>query len=368
MSYRVALISPYALSVYGGVQEQALAMSRELARRGHDVLVVAPDQQDRSVYDTPARVERYGRLFSVPANGSLAPLPLSPWAARRVLDAVQRFRADVVHYHEPFAPLLAWSCLRAHPGAAVATFHRSGDGPALRLSGPLLRHLATHVDASAAVSEAAAATILKAAGVHAEVLFNGFEMQRFVSTPRERSQVVTLLYIGRLEDRKGVQHLVGAVRAHNARGAEQWRLVVLGDGPDRSRLEARAGQDRMILFVGAVSDDEKRAWLRRSNVLVAPSTRGESFGLILLEAMASETTVVASDITGYRDAVGNFGHLFAPGDEAALEKAISDALVSETDESVAAAKEHARGWSMALLMDRYEVLYADARRRFQDAK
>ncbi len=368
MSYRVALITPYALSVYGGVQEQALAMSRELSRRGHDVLVVAPDQHDRSVYDTPARVERYGRLFSVPANGSRAPLTLSPWAARRALNAVHRFGADVVHYHEPFAPLLAWSSLRAHPAAAVATFHRSGDGPALRLSGPLLRNLATHVDAWAAVSEAAAATILKAAGVHAEVLFNGFEMERFVTTPRERSPVVTLLYIGRLEDRKGVQHLVGAVRAHNARGAEQWRLVVLGDGPDRSRLEARAGQDRLILFVGAVDDGEKRAWLRRTNVLVAPSTRGESFGLILLEAMASETTVVASDITGYRGVVGNFGHLFAPGDEAALEKAISDALVSETDESVAAAKEHARGWSMALLMDRYEALYADARRRFQDAK
>jgi len=91
--------------------------------------------------------------------------------------------------------------------------------------------------------------------------------------------VVTLLYIGRLEDRKGVLHVVGAVRAHNARGAEQWRLVVLGDGPDRSRLEARAGQDRMIIFVGAASDDEKRAWLRRAHVLVAPSDEGREFRL-----------------------------------------------------------------------------------------
>lgn len=368
MNYRVALVSPYALSVYGGVQEQALAMSRELSRRGHEVLLVAPNQHDHAHYDTPARVERFGRLWSLPANGSRAPLTLSPVAARRARVCVTKFRPDVVHLHEPFAPLLGWATLRAHQAACVATFHRSGDGPALRFTGPLLRRLATHLDGSAAVSEAAAATILQAAGVKAEVLFNGLEMERFVATPRERSGSPTLLYIGRLEDRKGVQHVIRAVSAHNARGGDQWRLVVLGAGPDRSRLEALARQDRMILFVGAADDHEKRAWLRRANVLVAPSTRGESFGVILLEAMASETTVVASDITGYREAVGHFGHLFAPGDERALEGALTNALSSETDDSVAAAKEHARGWSMSRLIDHYEELYADARRRFQGAK
>jgi len=110
-------------------------MSRELARRGHDVLLVAPDQHDRSNYDTPARVERYGRLFSVPANGSRAPLTLSPWAARRALGALKRFRADVVHYHEPFArcsPGRAFAPTRVRP---LPPFIEAADGPALRLSG-----------------------------------------------------------------------------------------------------------------------------------------------------------------------------------------------------------------------------------------
>ena len=368
MSQRVALFSPYALSVFGGVQEQALAMSRELSRRGHEVLLLAPDGHYRNSYDTPAQLARLGTLWSLPANGSRAPLTLSLLAAQRAHQAVRKFRPDVVHFHEPFAPLLGWATLRSHDAAAVATFHRSGDGPALRLTGPLLRYLAQRLDGSAAVSEAAASTIRKAAGLNAEVLFNGFEMERFEETPRERSSDTTVLCIGRLEERKGVRHAIEAVMAHNARGAEQWRLVVLGDGPQRAQLEDLAKRDRMVLFVGSASDADKRAWLRRAHVLVAPSLRGESFGMILLEAMASETAVVASDIAGYREAVGGCGALFSPGDHAALETAISSALVGETSETIAAAKAHAENWSMQRLIDRYEALYARARQRFEAAK
>jgi phosphatidylinositol alpha-mannosyltransferase len=179
---------------------------------------------------------------------------------------------------------------------------------------------------------------------------------------------VTLLYVGRLEERKGVRFAIGAVRQHNARGLDQWRLVLLGDGPARSRLEAQGARDEMIHFVGAASDVDKRAWMRRANVLVAPSTRGESFGMILLEAMASETPVVASDITGYREAVGPFGVLVHAGDESALETGIIAALTTETPETIAAARAHAQAWSMTRLMDDYGALYDEAVERFQSAK
>ncbi|MGA2969180.1 MAG: glycosyltransferase family 4 protein [Acidimicrobiales bacterium] len=367
MTKRIALVSPYALSVFGGVQEQALGMSRELSRRGHDVLLLAPDASDHNSYDTPAFVQRYGRLWSMPANGSRAPLTLSPFAARSVRASLQRFRPDVVHYHEPFAPIFAWSALRAHEAPAVATFHRAGGGPALTYTGILLRRLARHIDVSVAVSGAASSTIARAANVNAQVLYNGFEMERFAQTPRERSAETTLLFIGRFEARKGLQYLIRAVVRHNSRGGNLWRLVVLGDGPHRAELEAQAARDPMILFVGAASDAEKRSWLRRANVLVAPSTMGESFGMILLEGMASETSVVASDIDGYREAVGDFGLLVAPGDDVALERAISGALAGETSQSIAAAKVHAERWSMSRLMDEYEVLYDTARQRFQSA-
>jgi phosphatidylinositol alpha-mannosyltransferase len=361
---RVALVSPYALSAFGGVQEQTLAMSRELSRRGHDVLVVAPDAHDHASYDTPAHVARFGAVLKIPANGSRAPLTFSAAAARRARRTVEHFEADVVHFHEPFAPLLGWRTLRAHEAPAVATFHRSGAGPALRLTGPILRSLARDLDASAAVSASAATTIHAACGVEPVVLFNGFEMERFVATPRERGDEVVLVVLGRHEERKGIAHAINAVRAHNAKDADPWRLVVLGDGPQRRTLEARAAGDPSIEFVGALDDEAKRRWLRRANAVIAPSTGGESFGMVLLEAMASETSVVASDIEGYREAVSGFATLFTPGDDASLERAIERALGEETPETIAAARAHAQRWSMAALMDRYDALYAAAREHF----
>jgi len=361
---RVALVSPYALSVHGGVQEQVLAMSRELGRRGHEVLVLSPDARDHAAYDTTATVEHFGRLTSLPANGSRAPLTLSPLASRRARDAILAFRADVVHLHEPFAPLFAWSTLIGHHRPCVWTFHRGGGGPALRLTGPLLRYLARGLDVSAAVSDVAAKTIRAGAAVDATVLFNALEMERFVRYPRERAGEVVVLFVGRLEERKGARHAIDAVQAHNARGVEPWRLVVLGDGPQRAELEARADHDGAVLFVGALDDEHKRAWLRRAHVLVAPSTGGESFGVILLEAMASELAVVASDIAGYREAAGSHAVLVAAGDDRALEAGIASALASEDATAIEAARQHAQHWSMSRLVDEYELLYERARQRF----
>ncbi len=368
MTTRVALVSPYALSVYGGVQEQVLAMSRELARRDVDVLIVAPDDADTSEYDTPATLRRFGTRLSLPANGSRAPLTLSTRASRSARDTIVDFGPDVVHFHEPFAPLLGWSTLRRHAAPSVATFHRNGSGPALTLTAPLLRTLARGLDVASAVSESAAETIGRAANIEATVLFNGFETDRFVATPRERSSEVVFVCVGRLEDRKGVAVAIDAVRAHNARDRDQWRLVVIGDGPERARLEARAGHDEMIVFAGAVADDAKRAWLRRANALVAPALRGESFGLTLLEGMASETVVVASDITGYREAAGAHAVLFAPGDAEALERALIVAVARDADAQFAPAREYAEQWSMRRLVDAYLELYAEARSRFKSSR
>jgi phosphatidylinositol alpha-mannosyltransferase len=189
-------------------------------------------------------------------------------------------------------------------------------------------------------------------------------MDRFVATPRERGDETVLVVLGRHEERKGVAHAINAVRAHNATSEDRWRLVVLGDGAQRRSLEALAAGDTAIEFVGAPNDVEKRQWLRRANALIAPSIGGESFGLILLEGMASETVVVASDIEGYHDAASGFATMFTPGDDTSLERAIDRALAEETPESIARAKAHASEWSMATLMDRYEDLYSLARKRF----
>ncbi len=360
---RVSLVSPYALSVYGGVQEQVLSMSRELARRGVLVQIVAPDERDRSRYDTPARVERLGRLVRVPANGSRAPLTLSPGAAREATARIARFDPQVVHFHEPFAPRVGWRTLRQHRAAAVGTFHRSGGGPAVSLAAPLLRRWVRHLDVCVAVSPEAAATAHASCGARTTVLFNGFETARFVEFARERQAVPTLVVVGRLEERKGVATAIAALRAHNDRGVGSWRLVVIGDGPQRSSLETAAGPGADVVFLGAVADAEKRRWYRRADLVVAPATRGESFGLILLEAMASETPVVASDIPGYRDAAGQYAELFTPGDPVSLEGAITRVLDTPRWDP-APAREHAENWSMARLVDEYLDVYQGARQHF----
>ena len=361
---RIALVSPYALSVFGGVQTQTLAMSRELAARGHEVLVVAPDVNDRSTHDTPANVRTFGHLVSLPANGSKAPLTLSPLATRRAWFCVRQFKPDVVHFHEPFAPLIGWGVLRTHFAPAVATFHRSGDGPALRYTGVLLRRLARDVDVALAVSASAATTVQRACGLVPDVLFNGFETSD-VDEPRERGATSLLVCVGRLERRKGTAHALRAVLAHNARAtASPWRLVVIGDGPERASLERLAGANPSIDFVGALDDDAKRRWLARANVVLAPALRGESFGLVLLEAMASGAAVVASDIPGYRDAAGGHAELFTPGDELGLERAVETAMDCSTPEREMAARQYAQRWSMSSLMDEYETRYREAIERF----
>ncbi len=366
MSRRVALVSPYALSVYGGVQEQVLAMSRVLSARGSDVLVIAPDARDETRYDTPAEVRRFGHLMSVPANGSRAPLTLSPRAAFQARGALETFAPDVVHYHEPFAPLLTWVSLRAHRYPSVGTFHRGGSGPALKFGAPFIRSLSKGLDVSVAVSAAAASTIESVTGTECDVLFNGFETERFVTSARERSVEVVLLFVGRLDQRKGVATVIEATREHNARGGRPWRLVIAGDGPDRARLEALAAHDGRVVFLGRVSDAQKRSWMRRVQVLVAPSTHGESFGLVLLEGMSSEALVVASDIHGYREAAGGHAHLFHPGDAHALEHAIDAALVEESDDGIKAARAYAENWSMTKLVEEYETRYALAQERFSN--
>lgn len=353
---RVALVSPYALGIFGGVQEQALSMSRELSARGHEVLLVTP-RGGTDALDTPARVAREGAALKVPANGSEAPLALSPAASHRAREAIDDFSPDVIHLHEPLAPLMSYATLRAHHAPIVGTFHRSGSGPAYSLTKPVTKHLVRSVDVAVAVSQAAADTAREGLGVDCEVLFNGFETERYRVEERGATPRPVVLFVGRLEARKGARTLVEA--ALKSAGA-LFDLRIAGDGPQRHELEALAKSEPSITFLGAVSDQEKRRALRSASVAVAASTHGESFGLVILEAMAAETPVVVSDIDGYREAAGGCAQLFAPGDADSLLAAITAVLASDQSNRIRLAREHAEQWSMARLVDLYLDRYERA--------
>ena len=351
---RIAIISPYALDVYGGVQEQALGMSRELTSQGYEVMLLSPEGGDL-ISETPAIVERFGGCIKIPANGSKAPISLSPTASRRVRQAIDRFDPQVVHFHEPFAPIVGYVELfsrseRIH----VGTFHRSGGGPAYQLTKPLLKVALSHLDALVAVSDRAAETLRTATGAEAEVLFNGFEMNRFAAQSRPQTPLV--LFVGRFETRKGAHVAIEAVRGWRELGGPDLKLVMAGDGPDAERLKRLAGDDAAIEFVGAVGDEEKRDLLARASVAVSASLFGESFGMTLLEGMASGAAVVASDIDGYREAAGGHATLFTPDDPSDLRRAILIAL-QQSSEQRSRAYEHAQQWSMSRLVENYLGIY-----------
>jgi len=348
MSRRIALICPYALDVNGGVQEQAMAMSRELQRRGHEVTLIAPAGEPIAIEGVS--VHQLGRRLSIPANGSKAPITLSLGASRRVTALLDESRAEVVHFHEPFAPLLGYAELLRAKRPHIGTFHRSGGGPAYSLTGPLLRRLLAGVPSRVAVSASAADTLRRATGATATVLFNGFETERFHNG--ERPVRPNLLFIGRAEERKGL----GTLLEMHARHGDEFDVTLIGRGTQEAWV--KAGRPSGVTALDAVSDEEKRHYLGVASALVAPSLYGESFGLIVIEALASGTPVVASDIDGYRMAAGGCATLFAPGDAEDLYRAVRVALVRD-DAARQRGIARATEFSMSSLMDHYLNLYEE---------
>ncbi len=219
---RVALVCPYSLSRPGGVQSQVLGLARSLTGLGHEVTVCAPVDREEDEPRGVAFVDA-GRSTSLPANGSVAPVALSPRSARRALEALRARDVDVVHVHEPFAPGLPYALLTARDvPPMVGTFHRSGASILYSALAPLARPLARRLTIRCAVSEAAAATASSALGGQFEVLYNGIEVDRPDGIEPWPTRGPTVLFLGRHEERKGLSVLLEAwptvVAAHAADG------------------------------------------------------------------------------------------------------------------------------------------------------
>lgn len=349
------MVCPYDLSRPGGVQGQGRGLVRALRARGHDAWLVAPDAAPVGWADDDRYVP--GRSLAVRANGSVAPLCLSPAAARRSWRAAWARGAQVVHLHEPLAPVIGYGFWMMHRLPTVATFHRSGNDMLMAVTSPLARWARRRIDEAAAVSEAARDTAAAMCGGSYEVLWNGIDMQSYGGVEPARSDVPAVLFLGRHERRKGLDVLLdGFVKVE--RPAVLW---IAGAGPDTARLRARHPESPRVRWLGVVSDEEAMARLAGASVLCAPSLGGESFGMVLLEAMASGTAVVASDIAGYRQVVAGHGSLVPPGDPTALAAELERVLASPPD---AVAREraltHAARWSMDVLAARYVELYVRA--------
>jgi phosphatidylinositol alpha-mannosyltransferase len=368
------MVCPYSLSRPGGVQGQAVGLARAAEARGHRVTVFAPlDQAD----DAPRGVDLMvtGRSVSLPANGSMAPVTLSVPAVARSLVALRSVGFDVVHVHEPFTPGLPYGLLVARGvPPLVATFHRSGDSVLYTALGPLARRAARRLAVRTAVSEAARATASRALGGAYEVGFNGVETERFREAEPWPSDRPTVLFLGRHEERKGLGILLDAFETLRRDGpatpAGNPVLWIAGDGPETAALRRLHPEAPDLRWLGVVTEEEKARRLVAADVLCAPSLGGESFGMVLLEAMAAGTVVVASDIDGYRAATGGHAVLVPARDPEALAAALAGVLsggpaVGPSGSSarrrwLEAGAAWADRWSMERLAAWYEAWYRAA--------
>ncbi|MCA1823120.1 MAG: glycosyltransferase family 4 protein [Frankia sp.] len=327
---RVGLVCPYTWEVPGGVQAHVRDLAEALLALGHDVSVLAPADDDA---DLPPYITPGGRAMPVPYNGSVARLAFSPRAATRVRRWLRAGEFDVVHVHEPTAPSLSLLTVWATSAPVVATFHTAqAKSRALSAAQAALQPALEKIIARIAVSPEARRMVVEHLGGTALLIPNGVNAARFAAARAARAPHGpnrTVGFLGRLDEtRKGLPVLLAAFSELAAR-RQDVRLVVAGRGDvDEVRRELAPDVARRVEFVGQISEADKPAFYASLDAFVAPNLGGESFGIVLLEAMATGTPVVASDIEAFRAVLdgGSGGALFPAEDARALAVALAELL------------------------------------------
>ena len=322
---RVGLVCPYSLDVHGGVQNHVGDLAQSLAGLGHEVAVLAPGEQAERL---APYVTTTGRALPMPYNGSVARVSFGPLVAARVRRWLEDGDFDLLHIHEPATPSVSVLALWAARTPVVATFHTAQErSRALeRSAATFLRAGLAKIDAHIAVSEAARETMGRYLDVAPVVIPNGLHTTRFTGTDRGTAPGARLVFVGRTDEpRKGLQLLLEAMPAVLDRHPDAHLLVVgAGGGQVERGLPARIA-DR-VNFAGALTDSAKAEVLASADVVVAPNTHGESFGIVLVEAMAAGAAVVASDLPAFRQVLGGgeYGVLVKVADPADLARSIND--------------------------------------------
>ena len=317
---RIGIVCPYSFDVPGGVQFHVRDLAEHFLGQGHHASVLAPADEDTPL---PDYVESVGRAVPVRYNGSVARLNFGPVTAARVGRWLERGEFDVLHIHEPVTPSIALLALWSAEGPVVATFHTSNlRSRAMQAAYPLLRPSLEKINGRIAVSEDARRTVTTHLGGDAVVIPNGVNVNRFADAQPNPAwvgteQAPTLAFLGRIDEpRKGLPVLAAALPAVLAKHPGT-RVLVAGPG------DVEAARERMdpavaaaTEFLGMVSDEDKAALLSSVDAYVAPHTGGESFGIVLVEAMSAGAPVVASDLAAFVRVLdsGRCGAMFANED------------------------------------------------------
>ncbi len=362
---RIGIVCPYSFDVPGGVQFHVRDLAEHLISQGHVVSVLAPADSDTEL---PDYVVSAGRATPVRYNGSVARLNFGPVTAAKVNRWLEDGAFDVLHLHEPVTPSVSVLALFAADGPIVATFHTSMlRSRTMQTAYPLVRPSLEKIAARIAVSEDARRTVTTHVGGDAIVIPNGVYVDRFASAPKKPEwqgtpDRPTIAFLGRMgEPRKGLPVLAAALPAV-LRTVPGLRVLVAGPG-DAAEVRASMPKEAAAAceFLGAVSDADKASLLASADVYVAPNTGGESFGIILIEAMAAGACVLASDLPAFSRVLsgGAAGELFANEDPDDLARRLVG-LLAEPERRAAladAGSQWCRQFDWSVVADRIVAVY-----------
>ena len=326
---KIAMVSPYDFTWPGGVTAHVAQLARALGRSGHEVQVLAPHSPSRDFQDSDLLVP-FGRSVPLPSGGSTARVTLSWWLYPKIRALLKKEQFDIIHLHEPMVPILPLCVLEFSKSVNVGTFHASYSRQHLyRAFQPIIKRWQKRLHGSIAVSPAARRYVNNTFPGEYEIIPNGIDYKHFSANvaplPQYQDGKLNILFVGRLEKRKGLRYLLEAY------SKLKWempntRLIVVGPGnPDKESYRILSSHGlRDVEFAGRVSYDELPRYYATADIFCSPATGGESFGIVLLEAMSAGKPVVASDIEGFRGIMtdGEQGVLVPKKDTGALANAL----------------------------------------------
>ncbi len=326
---KIAMVSPYDFTWPGGVTAHVAQLARALGRSGHEVQVLAPHSPSRDFQDSDLLVP-FGRSVPLPSGGSTARVTLSWWLYPKIRALLKKEQFDIIHLHEPMVPILPLCVLEFSKSINVGTFHASYSRQHLyRAFQPIIKRWQKRLHGSIAVSPAARRYVNNTFPGEYEIIPNGIDYKHFSANvaplPQYQDGKLNILFVGRLEKRKGLRYLLEAY------SKLKWempntRLIVVGPGnPDKESYRILSSHGlRDVEFAGRVSYDELPRYYATADIFCSPATGGESFGIVLLEAMSAGKPVVASDIEGFRGIMtdGEQGLLVPKKDTGALANAL----------------------------------------------
>ena len=336
---KIALVSPYDYAGPGGVNTHIVHLADQFVNMGHQVRILAPCSDKKACLDTQWVIP-FGRVVSFPHNGSIVAITLSWWAINKVRSTLAKEEFDIIHLHEPICPLLPWMVLYLSKSVNIGSFHAYYESSfwywvgRRTVLGPIFGRLQGKV----AVSEAAKECANRYLPADYHLIPNGIDVERFSNDVSPIADFcddkLNILFVGRLEERKGIAHLLQAYEQVK-RECPGSRLIVVGprstsstNGRHDFEQEVASRGVKDVVFAGYVSEADLPRYYHAADVFCAPAIGKESFGIILLEAMAAGKPIIASEITGYSQLVtsGEEGLLVPPKDKEALAQALISLL------------------------------------------